>query len=414
MIFAQMWGSIGRILIRNMLLRKDWAACFFGFPESLQVPTPPVIDAASLLAPIPGDNPAGAALRSSAPEFDEINKLLPQLDKAVSDGIDGGKPGEWAAMITKCSAALKNKSKDLRFAGRLTQALINRHGFAGLRDGLQFIVALLNEYWDSLHPLPDEDNGDLESRVSPLLALCRETEAPIWIREIPLTDKAAPMDGDENKRLPVTYNLHVLINEKKSDSALPFATGMARVIGATPAAFLFNLYEDLNEAATAVEAFKETTNDRFGRDLAPDTSKLRESLALCKNRIESICKSRGISLTAAAVPAASDEVVTSREEPVAMSSNGHAGPIRTRAEALSRLREIADFLKQQEPHSPVSYLINRAISWSEMPFEKLLLELVTDDGARERINTTLGIKPEAAYDSGSSYDSGSGYSEEQQ
>ena len=89
------------------------------------------------------------------------------------------------------------------------------------------------------------------------------------------------------------------------------------------------------------------------------------------------------------------------------SSNGHAGPIRTRAEALGRLREIADFLKQQEPHSPVSYLISRAITWSEMPFEKLLLELVTDDTAREKINTPLGIKPQSAeasydYNSGSS------------
>ena len=98
-----------------------------------------------------------------------------------------------------------------------------------------------------------------------------------------------------------------------------------------------------------------------------------------------------------------------------MNGNGHAGPIRNRAEALGRLREIADFLKQAEPHSPVSYLINRAISWSEMPFEKLLLELVTDDAARERINTTLGIKPDAYMSSEqSSYDSGGGYSEEQQ
>lgn len=381
------------------------------------MPTSPVIDAAALLAPIPGDNPSGAVLRSSAPEFDEINKLLPQQDKAVSDGIEGGKPGQWSAMIDKCCTGLKAKSKDLRFAGRLTQALINRHGFAGVRDGLQLIVGLLQEFWDTLNPLPDEDTGDLESRVSPLLALCRETEAPIWIREIPLTDKSAPMDGDENKRVPVTYNLHVLITEKKSDSALPFAAGMAKVIGTTPAAFYVTLYEDLGEAVTALETLKKVTNERFGRDLAPDVSKIRESLALCKNRIESICKSRGISLTAtaAAAPASSGdpaEEFSSNEEATAM-SNGHAGPIRTRAEALTRLREIADFLKQQEPHSPVSYLINRAITWSEMPFEKLLLELVTDDAARERINTTLGIKPEAFAAADSGYDSG-GYSEEQQ
>ncbi|WP_254509834.1 type VI secretion system protein TssA [Anatilimnocola floriformis] len=380
------------------------------------MPTPPVIDAALLLAPIPGDNPAGAALRSSAPEFDEINKLLPQQDKGVSEGIESARPGEWRAMIDKCSAGLKNKSKDLRFAGRLIQALTNRHGFAGLRDGLLFTNSLINEYWDTLNPLPDEDTGDLESRVSPLLALCRETEAPIWIREVPLTNNPAPMDGDDSKRVPVTYNLHVLINEKKSDSALPFAAGMAKVIGSTPAAFLISSHEDIVGAAEALEAFKDATNDRFGRDVAPDVTKVREALALCKNRIESICKSRGISLTAqAAVAETSDESESSSEETSTMSNgNGHAGPIRNRAEALNRLREIADFLKQAEPHSPVSYLINRAITWSEMPFEKLLLELVTDDAARERINTTLGIKPDAYGSSDSSYDSGSGYSEEQQ
>lgn len=379
------------------------------------MPTPPVIDAAALLAPIPGENPAGVALRRSAPEFDEINKLLPQQDKAVSDGIDVAKPGQWSAMVDKCSAGLKNKSKDLLFATRLTQALINRNGFAGLRDGLNYIVGLLNEYWDTLHPLPDEDSGDLETRCSSLIAICRETEAPIWIREIPLTDKPAPMDGDDSKRIPVTYNLHVLITEKKSDSALPFAAGMAKVIGTTPAAFYVTLYEDLGEAITAVEAFKEATNERFGRDLAPDTSKIRESLALCKNRIESICKSRGISLVAAAATTSSEASEEPSEDTSTMNGNGngHAGPIRNRAEALGRLREIADFLKQAEPHSPVSYLINRAISWSEMPFEKLLLELVTDDAARERINTTLGIKPDA-YVEQTSYDSGSSYSEEQQ
>ena len=389
------------------------------FRKVSHLPTPPIIDAAALLVPIPGDKPAGAALRSSAPEFDEINKLLPQQDRAVSDGIEGAKPGDWPKMIEKCQAGLKTKSKDLRFAGRLVQALVHRHGFAGLRDGLQFINQLMSEYWDTLNPLPDAESGDLETRVSPLVALCRETEAPIWIREIPLTDKPAPMEGDESKRVPVTYNLHVQINEKKSDSALPFASGMAKVIGTTPPAFLQTIYEDLGEASAALEAFKDLTNERFGRDLAPDVSKVRESLALCKNRLESICKSRGISLTAGAVPLAANgdtAAVTSEESP-AMSSNGHAGPIRNRAEALGRLREIADFLKQAEPHSPVSYLINRAISWSEMPFEKLLLELVTDDAAREMINKTLGIKSDGSYSgypSEPAYDSGNSYSEEPQ
>ncbi len=355
--------------------------------------TAPVIDAAALLAPIPGDNPAGVSLRSSAPEFDEITKLLPQQDKAVSDGIEGGKPGDWPAIITKATAALKTKSKDLRLAGRLTQALVHKHGFAGLRDGLHLINDLLDQFWDGLSPRPDEDSGDLESRCGPLLSLCRETEAPIWIREIPLAEKQASMDGDENKKIPASYNLHVLITEKKADSALPFAAGLSKAVGATSPAFYINLHEDVREALLVVEAFKDATNNRFGRDLAPDVTKIRESLLLCKNRIESICKERNISLGAAATAPVAGAAVA--ETTSSAASNGHGGPIRNRSDALAKLREVADFLKQAEPHSPVSYLINRAISWSEMPFEKLLLELVTDDGAREKINTTLGIKANA-------------------
>jgi type VI secretion system protein ImpA len=58
---------------------------------------------------------------------------------------------------------------------------------------------------------------------------------------------------------------------------------------------------------------------------------------------------------------------------------------------LERLREVADFFRRTEPHSPVPYLIQRAINWSRMSFEQLLLELVKDDNARLQINSTLGL-----------------------
>jgi type VI secretion system protein ImpA len=379
------------------------------------MPTPPVIDFDALLAPIPGDQPAGVPLRPSSPEVSEITKLLPQDDKAVSEGIDGGKEGEWKKLIDKASSILKTRSKDLRIAGRMTQALIHQYGFPGLRDGLQLLTRLIAEYWDGLSPLPDEETGDLESRVSPLVSLTQRTESPIWVREIPLANKKAWFEGDENKTIAANYNLYAAIAGKDTaEDWKPYSASLTRVVAATPAAFYVTLYEDLRDSLASLEEFNAVADEKFGRGTAPNVSYLRDAIHEVRNRVETIAKGRGINLTAAAADdSASPEPAGDEDQAMTAtsngSSNGHAGPIRNRTEALGRLREIADFLKQAEPHSPVSYLINRAITWSEMPFDKLLLELVTDEAARQNINTTLGIKPQA--DSSYDYNSGSSGSE---
>jgi type VI secretion system ImpA family protein len=52
--------------------------------------------------------------------------------------------------------------------------------------------------------------------------------------------------------------------------------------------------------------------------------------------------------------------------------------IRTREQAYRLLHEIADFLVENDPHSPTPYLIRRAASWGDMPFDALISELVRD------------------------------------
>src|SRR5262249_8141478 len=84
----------------------------------------------------------------------------------------------------------------------------------------------------------------------------------------------------------------------------------------------------------------------------------------------------------------------SEEAGETVGSNGApAGPIRSRDAALDRLREVADFFRRTEPHSPVPYLIQRAINWSRMSFQELLIELVKDENSRMEISSTLGIRP---------------------
>ena len=49
-------------------------------------------------------------------------------------------------------------------------------------------------------------------------------------------------------------------------------------------------------------------------------------------------------------------------------------------------------LRELEPHSPVPYLIQRAIELGELPFPKMIKELIRDVAILSELNRELGIK----------------------
>ena len=63
-----------------------------------------------------------------------------------------------------------------------------------------------------------------------------------------------------------------------------------------------------------------------------------------------------------------------------------------RADALRRLEALAVYFRQTEPHSPVSYLVQRAVRWGEMPLEAWLQDVINDEGVLSRVRETLGLK----------------------
>ncbi len=63
-----------------------------------------------------------------------------------------------------------------------------------------------------------------------------------------------------------------------------------------------------------------------------------------------------------------------------------------RSDALNRLAAVAEFFRQTEPHSPVAYLVPRAVQWGQMPLEDWLREVISDDAVLARVRETLGLK----------------------
>jgi len=75
------------------------------------------------------------------------------------------------------------------------------------------------------------------------------------------------------------------------------------------------------------------------------------------------------------------------------------GPLRSREQALSQLREVAAFFRATEPHSPVAYLADKAVHWGEMPLHLWLRAVVKDGAALAHLEELLGL--EAPHDGSS-------------
>jgi len=96
------------------------------------------IDLEAILKPIPGGNPAGKDIRDSK-DFD-ILKEARREEEALSQGDwkREAKTADWPKAIQVATKILTTQSKDLQVAAWLVEALLKRHGFGGLRDGLKF------------------------------------------------------------------------------------------------------------------------------------------------------------------------------------------------------------------------------------------------------------------------------------
>jgi type VI secretion system protein ImpA len=73
-----------------------------------------------------------------------------------------------------------------------------------------------------------------------------------------------------------------------------------------------------------------------------------------------------------------------------VSGGGGAGP-GTRTEVYRQLRQAAVVLRKLEPHSPVPYIIERAIALGDLPFPEMIRRLIRDTNALTELNRELGL-----------------------
>src|SRR5205823_6402341 len=111
----------------------------------------------------------------------------------------------------------------------------------------------------------------------------------------------------------------------------------------TPVDFYRNLVEDIDACINEFDQLRTTIENKCGRDHAPPSSKIRESLDGCKAVVEAVARKR-LDAPSGAGPAAGGGSAAGGD------GNGRvAGEISNRREALATVQRLADFFKEREP-----------------------------------------------------------------
>src|SRR5262245_50994847 len=132
------------------------------------MPSPPLLNVDALIAPIPGDDPAGSPVAFAVnQELEEMRKEIDLESFSINDPMrpEAPKHADWNGILRLTQRTLQESSKDLLITARLTEALTKVSGFAGFRDGLKLFRALLEHCWDRILPAIESED-DLEIRAA--------------------------------------------------------------------------------------------------------------------------------------------------------------------------------------------------------------------------------------------------------
>ncbi len=348
-----------------------------------------ILDLNKLLAPIEGDSESGEDLRYDV-LYDEIKELRREDDNYLPQGVweTDIKRADWKEVKKLCIAAITDRTKDLQITAWLLEALIHCDGFEGFVAGVELINGLCEKYWDSLYPELTDD--DVEFRISPVN----------WINEV-LSEKI--------KIIPITEA------KKPEDPAYSFLdyqdiTQKEKIAKQSPSALKeYEAHEKLT--MRLYEKSKEGSSREFYENSISTISEINLSLKVLESFLDKSCGENWSGLgrlkknlveiathlgnaSPRSLPVEEEETAAAGGEADNINQGGMTTGnknVRTKHDAYRVLGDIADYLLEIDPHSPVPYLVKRAVSWGEMDLRELLTELMKDGQDIQQIYSLLGI-----------------------
>lgn len=378
--------------------------------EELQ--KPPVVDFDALLNPISEESPSGEYMRYGTLYSDITEARRSDDNLNQGDWQTELKVADYRRVIDLATEALSKQTKDIQVAAWLSESLAMQYGFAGVRDGMRLVKLLLYDYWGTLHP--EIEDGDMEGRANAISWM--DAQLAFAVKKCPITQGPGYsfFDWEDAKRFSMPDNFDSLDSEaqERIRAAQARAESEGRINGdkwkaaraQTRRKFCEETNSAIEECWEEYKALNQQIEECFDRNQMPGMGQLSKALDEVHTQVKKILADKR-----AEEPDPSDveEYDNGEVDESGQPRTGGGGTVAGRADALRKLSEIAAYFQRTEPHSPVAYLVQRAVKWGNMPLDSWLQDVIKDENVLGHLRETLGVASDhsVSYDSGS-YDSG--------
>jgi len=364
-----------------------------------------LIDISALLQPINGDSPVGNDLRldpAYVTDYSQIKDARRAARDAERNNMFDGDNSEalehWQKILQLAPKVLAEQSKDLEVACWLTEALVRKSGFQGLKDGFIVIHKLLENFWeDGIYPTPDEDG--IETRVAPIAGLNGEGADGVLLSPIRNSDitESGSMEAFNFWQYKQAVDISRISDERSQNSRIEQVgftlDDIKKGVAQSSDDFYANLLDNINTSLTEYLAISTLLTEYCGAYDAPPTSKIIELLKEAKSAISHIAKLKLPAIIEEVEPELEED--TLQKDPQVSQATVNAvvvsNALNSREDAFKQLNTIAEYFIKTEPHSPVAYMLTKAVKWGNMPLDELMRELIPDSTSRELYTALTGV-----------------------
>lgn len=330
------------------------------------------------LEPLPGDAPCG-------PDIEYDNDFLSLTQAAAGKPetqFAAAEPADWRRVV-ELSAQLLGRTRDLRVAIDWLRGIVHVQGYVALPLGLSLVNGLIETFWDSVHPLPDPDDGDPYGRVNALATLREHAAALGDVRKARVVDDRAAgvlRAGDIEATLGAPGATPVQTEFSREQAARMLAAAVAN----EP-----SLRAACEEATAQARKLVAAANERLGNHGGPD---LRPLYAVT-NAVASLLPAEA---------GAADQMAAgeggSADAGGAQVRGGRAlsGSVASRDDALRAIDLVIEYLERAEPTNPAPLFLRRARQLVGHNFLQLMKVLAPD--ALAEVARVVGVDPDTVTD----------------
>jgi type VI secretion system protein ImpA len=409
------------------------------------------LDYKLLLTPIEADAPCGIYLKGERAQYralrntfnaaqSSFRRLIETPESSNDDELFEENQKNWQAVNDACWQTLTEKSKDVEIYCWWVMSLVfQQEAIDKIAAGLATLTPFIEQFWPDVNPcLPDnklkssevseQASERAELQLRPLIQLVGESQGS-GLLYMPLQmlslvgeiDHAKYLSAVKSNTLPelVTKARQQLTSYKDETTETVKALGLAiesveqldlwlkktSAELSLPAISTQFLKSNLSDCLQAIEYLVKDSFDHWPLDKLVEQQPQAQAQAQAQASVDSTANTPADGSAAVSVDTTTPMAV---EQP--SNENQQSMPIQpqmthfsahsqamNRDQAFGELRKIADYFAVNEPHSPVSFLLEKAIRWGYMSLPELMAELVTgNDKVLGHIKLITGIDDEKA------------------